>query len=93
MFRWAKNGTFSSGSGGGGGVLAGSWKNGVSRAGWVPTGKKGESFLFQHGGVAGKERQQQKEKLILIEPASSNRIGWFVRFTDWIAGSSGPTPV
>ena len=77
VFQRAKNGTFSNESGDGGEVLAGLWKDGVSSAGWVPTGKKRKLFFSQHGGVAGKGRQQWEEKLILIEPAGSNRTGRF----------------
>ena len=49
MSRRAKNGTFSIGSGGGGGVLAGSWKDGVSSVGGVPMGKKGKLFFSSTG--------------------------------------------
>ena len=37
--------------------------------------------------------QLKKKKIILIEPASSERTGRFIRFTGWTAGSGGPIPV
>ena len=55
VFQRAKNGTFSNGSGDGGGVLAGSWKDGVSIAGWVLTGKKRKLFFSSTGVLPARD--------------------------------------
>ena len=65
---------FPLGVGGGAGVPAGSWKDGVSSLGVGSDRQKREAFLFQHEGVAGEGQQQWEEKLILIEPNGSSGL-------------------
>ena len=76
-FRRAKRGSFSSAEGGG---------CVFQRRGWGVPARSREVLSVG-------DNDNGRKKLTLIEPASSEKIEWFIRFTSCTAGSSGLTPV
>ncbi|RVW54850.1 putative glutathione peroxidase 4 [Vitis vinifera] len=84
----AKNGSFSSGGGGSSEVVEG-W--GFQLGGGFRRAKRGS--FSSTGVLPTRDDDNGRKKLILIELASSDRTGRFIRFTGWTASSSGPTPV
>ena len=85
-------------------VTGGSWLGGSRHIG---SGRSSKPAIAGWGGggrvrileVAGLGLQNGvililfKKKLKSIELAGSQGTDWFVRFTDWTASSSGPTPI